>query len=75
MMIGGCVMWDKTTLEFLKIFVTLSPKSQLLMSCLLNAYVRHDHFEMITLKRAIVGCWSDDVSCLDQVAKLGEDAS
>jgi len=68
-------MWDKAMLEFLKIFVTLSPKGQLLISYLVGAYVRCDDFEITTIKRVIVGCWSDDVSCLDQVAKLGGGAS
>lgn len=65
-------MSDKDMLEFVKGFFTLSPKGQLLISCLVNAYVRCDDFEIITIKRAIVDCWSGDVNkvLLDQILQL-----
>jgi len=65
-------MCDKDTIKFLKIFATLSSKGQLLISYLVNAYVRRDDFEIITIKRAIVDCWSGDVNkvLLDQILQL-----
>lgn len=65
-------MCDKDTINFLKIFITLSPKGQLLISYLVNAYVRCDDFEIITIKRAIVDCWSGDVNkvLLDRILQL-----
>lgn len=71
MMNWGCVMWNEDNRELESILNTLSPKGRLLMAHLLRAKVRCDECEVTTLKRVIVGCWSNDLRCLEQIERLG----
>jgi len=62
---------DRDTLDFIKVFLTLSPRGRLLVSCLVKARLRGDSFEVVTIKRAILGCWSAGVDelLLDRILK------